>query len=359
METIVLYPLPAMGHLISMVELGKLILNNHPSHSISIHILISTPSIHLGSTAPYIASVSAATPSITFHHLPAPTPPLDPISFPSFELFLFEHVNRTNPHVHNALLSISQSSPIQAFIIDLFCSTALKIATSLHIPTYYFFTSGISCLSLFIYIPSLHKSTTKSFKDLNHTLLHVPGLPPFPASHMPDPTLDRTKETYSRFLNIATHLPKSAGIIVNSFDSLEPRALETISNGLCVPDGPTPPIFCIGPLIASNERRGDEAEQCLKWLDKQSSRSVVFLCFGSMGLFSKEQLKEIAVGLERRGLVSAAEVEKRVRELMDSEEGNSIRERVKAKKEEAIVATNEGGSSRIALAKLVQSWKQG
>lgn len=291
---------------------------------------------------------------------------------------------------------------------------------------------------------------------------------------MPDPTLDRTKETYSCFVNFATHLPKSAGIIVNSFDSLEPRALEAITNGLCVPDGPTPPIFCIGPLIASNERRGDEAEQCLKWLDKQSSRSVVFLCFGSMGLFSKEQLKEIAVGLERSeqrflwvvrspptkeeskdfsllpepdldsllpdgfldrtkerglvvkqwapqvavlnhdsvagfvthcgwnsvlesvvagvpmvawplyaeqrfnktllveelklalpmnesegGLVSAAEVEKRVRELMDSEKGNSIRERVKAKKEEAIVATSEGGSSRIALAKLVQSWKQG
>ena len=59
------------------------------------------------------------------------------------------------------------------------------------------------------------------------------------------------------------------------------------------------------------------------------------------------------------GLVSAAEVEKRVRELMASEEGNSIRERVRAKKEEAIVATSEGGSSRIALAKLVQSWKQG
>ncbi|KAK9994611.1 hypothetical protein SO802_024314 [Lithocarpus litseifolius] len=474
METIVLYPAPGRGHLISMVELGKLILNHHPSHSISIHILITTPSIHLGSTAPYIASVSAATPSITFHHLPAPSPPIDPISFPSLEVFLFEHLNRTNPHVHNALLSISQSSPIQAFIIDLFCCTTLKIATSLHIPTYYFFTSGISCLSMMIYIPSLHKNTTKSFKDLNHTLLHVPGLPPFPAPHMPDPMLDRTNETYSCFVNMATHLPKSAGIIVNSFDSLEPRALETISNGLCVPDGPTPPIFCIGPLIASNERRGDEAEQCLKWLDKQSSRSVVFLCFGSLGLFSKEQLKEIAVGLERSeqrflwvvrspptkeqsidfspppepdldsllpdgfldrtkerglvvkqwapqvavlnhdsvagfvthcgwnsvlesvvagvpmvawplyaeqrfnktmlveelklalpmsesegGLVSAAEVEKRVRELMDSEEGNSIRERVKAKKEEAIVAKSEGGSSRIALAKLVQSWKRG
>ena len=274
-------------------------------------------------------------------------------------------------------------------------------------------------------------------------------------------------------MDSSTNVPKSAGIIVNSFDSLEPRILEVVSDGLCVLDGPTPPIFCIGPLIASSNQSGGEVHQCLKWLDKQPSKSVVFLCFGSLGLFSKEQLKEIAVGLERSGqrflwvvrspptqdqikyfspppdpdldsllpdgfldrtkerglvvkqwapqvavlnhdsvagfvthcgwnsvlesvvagvpmvawplyaeqrfnktmlveelklalpmneseggLVSAAEVEKRVRELMASEEGNSIRERVRAKKEEAIVATSEGGSSRIALAKLVQSWKK-
>lgn len=118
---------------------------------------------------------------------------------------------------------------------------------------------------------------------------------------MPEPTLDRTKESYSSFMDASTHLPKSAGIIVNSFDSLEPRILEVVSDGLCVLDGPTSPIFCIGPLIASNNQSGGEVHQCLKWLDKQPSKSVVFLCFGSLGLFSKDQLKEIAVGLERSG----------------------------------------------------------
>jgi hypothetical protein len=57
-------------------------------------------------------------------------------------------------------------------------------------------------------------------------------------------------------------------------------------------------------------------------------------------------------------MVSLAEVEKRVRELVESEEGKSVRERVMAKKEEAVLATSEGGSSRVALAKLVQSWKK-
>lgn len=44
---------------------------------------------------------------------------------------------------------------------------------------------------------------------------------------------------------------------------------------------------------------------------------------------------------------------------MDSEEGNSVRELAKAKREEARIAMSEGGTSRVALAKLVESWKLG
>ena len=41
-----------------------------------------------------------------------------------------------------------------------------------------------------------------------------------------------------------------------------------------------------------------EEHECLNWLNSQPSRSVVFLCFGSLGSFSEKQLKEIEVGLE-------------------------------------------------------------
>lgn len=50
-------------------------------------------------------------------------------------------------------------------------------------------------------------------------------------------------------------------------------------------------------------------------------------------------------------------VEKRVRQLMGSEEGKIVREVVKARKDDAARAMSEGGSSRVALAKLVESWQ--
>jgi UDP:flavonoid glycosyltransferase YjiC (YdhE family) len=75
-------------------------------------------------------------------------------------------------------------------------------------------------------------------------------------------------------------------------------------------------------------------------------------------------VEEIRIALQmkesKNGFVKAAEVEKRIRELMDSEEGWSIRERILSMKNEAKAALSDqsGSSSRMALDKLRQSWKQ-
>ncbi|KAE8124648.1 hypothetical protein FH972_019513 [Carpinus fangiana] len=366
-EAIVLYPTPAIGHLISMVELAKLILTHNPS--LSVHILVAPQPYNAGSTAPYIAAVSATTPSITFHNLP--NVELPPTSSPNHETLTFELLRLNNPNLHQSLLSISKGYAIHALIMDFFCSHALSVAENLNIPGYYFFTSGAGFLAYFLYFSTLHRSTTKSFKDLD-THLDIPGVPPMASSDSPKPLLDRDDEAYKCFLDCSFSMAKSAGIIVNTFESLEPRAIKAISDGLCVRDGPTPPIFCIGPLIASSNKRDDPAS-CLRWLDLQPSRSVVFLCFGSLGLFSVEQLKEIAIGLERSGLrflwvvrnppthdhslAVKAQPEPDL-DLLLPGEGRSIRERILSMKNEAKAALSEGGSSCTALAKLLSALKK-
>ncbi|KAL7003510.1 hypothetical protein U1Q18_004664 [Sarracenia purpurea var. burkii] len=471
MEAIVLYPSPGIGHLISMVELGKLILTHYPSFSII--ILTTTPPFNTGSTAPYIRQVSAATSSITFHHLPSISVSLDPDSYPSMEAINFELLRLNTPNVRHALLSISLTNIVVAFIIDLFCTPALPVGSDLKIPTYYFFTSGAGCLACCLYLPTIHRNTTKSLKDLN-ALLRIPSLPPIASSDMPKPMLERTSKEYECFVDFCSQMPRSAGIIVNTFESLEPKSVKAILDGQCIPDGFTPPVFCVGPLISSNDRgAGGDRHECLTWLDSQPIRSVVFLCFGSRGLFSAAESKEIAVGLERSGqrflwvvrspppadksklffatpdpdfdsllpegflgrvkdrgfvakswapqvevlkhksvggfvthcgwnsvleavcggvpmvawplyaeqrlnrvllveemklglpmneseggFVTAVEVERRVRELMESEEGKIVRDRVKAAKGGATTAMSEGGSSRLALANWVETWKR-
>ncbi|KAK1269795.1 Anthocyanidin 5,3-O-glucosyltransferase [Acorus gramineus] len=295
-ETIVLYPSPGMGHIVSMVELGKLFVH----HGFNVTILLIPP------PHPFIASVSASNPSITFHHLPMID--LSPDSVPSHyhEPYQFELIRLHTPNLAHALRSIiTSSSSIRAFIADFFCSTSLDVAAELNIPFYFFFTTGASVLATFLYFPTIHESITTSFRELGEFPLYIPGLPPLRAIDMPLPILDRHDPAYDAFLNISHSLPKAKGIILNSFESLEPRSLKAISDGLCMPHAAPPvPVHCIGPLIMSEGRGGggdDDDVDCLKWLDAQPEKSVVFLCFGSLGLFSAEQLREIAVGLDRSG----------------------------------------------------------
>ncbi|KAF9602406.1 hypothetical protein IFM89_027535 [Coptis chinensis] len=297
-NTLVLYPTPAIGHLISMVELGKFILKTYPSFSIT--ILISTPPYNAGSTTPYINKVAQTTP-IHFHHLPDVT--LETFNSPHHETLTFELLRLNNPLVHQALVTISQTSNIKALVMDMFCAIALQVSNELNIPTYFFYTSGLAALALLLYFPTLHQTYTQHFKDLKNTLLDVPaGIPSILATDMPKPMLDRNDKAYEQFLYCTMNMPKAQGIIVNSFDSLEPRALKALRDGLCVKNGSTPPLYCMGPLIADrdgNKGSGAVVHECLSWLDEQPSRSVVFLCFGSLGLFSEAQIKEIAIGLEK------------------------------------------------------------
>ncbi|GLT35876.1 hypothetical protein SLA2020_102920 [Shorea laevis] len=71
-DAIVLYPSPGRSHLFPIAELAKLIQTHH---FFPITIIITDAPFETSSTSPYIASVYAATPSITFHHLPTTSPP--------------------------------------------------------------------------------------------------------------------------------------------------------------------------------------------------------------------------------------------------------------------------------------------
>ncbi|KAG9454017.1 hypothetical protein H6P81_006921 [Aristolochia fimbriata] len=473
-DCIVLYPYPSMGHLISMVELGKRFLDlstDDVGGCFTVVVIVAEAPFVLPYVDVYIKTVTESHPSIVFRRLP-PHPSLTadnyyPPTVRTIEMG-FEFMRASNPLLRLSLQSISLLARVRGLFVDFFGAAAMDVADELGIPPYTFMTSAAAQLAFFLYFPTMHNNTGDSFKDLERsTLLEFPGLPPLQAADIPQGLEDRNKKAYGQFLEMSKRIARAAGFVVNTFDSLEPRALTALENGACLPDGaptPPPPCYAIGPLVAPD--KGDRgARYCLKWLDSQPRRSVVLLSFGSMGVFSTEQLREIATGLERsghrflwvlrsndnnaadldallpegfmdrtrgrglvwkswteqaavlnrdsvgafvthcgwnsvlesicagvpmvawplyaeqrmirvlveeemklgvavefdeKGKVSAAELEKRVREVMDcSEEGKGMRERAETMKAHAAAAFGEGGPSHTALLHLAKKLKQG
>ncbi|XP_020204345.1 UDP-glycosyltransferase 1-like [Cajanus cajan] len=468
-DSIVLYSALGRGHLVSMVELGKLIITHHPSLSINILFLTPPPNqdtptsptaFTCQATAKYIAAVTAATPAITFHRIPQVS---IPTALPP-QALTFELCRATTRHLRRILASIPS---LRAVVLDFMNYAATRVTAALNIPTYFYYTSGASTLAVLLQQPTLHENTTVSLKDLNMHLI-IPGVPKIHTDDLPDPVKDRKSESYQVYIDIATCLRDSDGVIVNSFNAIEERVVEVFNQGLMEGTTTTPPVFCIGPVISSAPCRKDESE-CLTWLDSQPSQSVVFLSFGSMGRFSRVQLREIALGLEKseqrflwvirsefeegdsgvvvpsldellpegflertqgkgfvvrdwapqaailshdsvggvvthcgwnsvleavcegvpmvawplyaeqrlnrvilveemkvglavkegkNGVVSSAELGERVRELMDSDKGKEIRQRIFKMKISATEAMSEGGSSIIALNRLVEVWRE-
>ncbi|PWA58243.1 UDP-glycosyltransferase 88F4 [Artemisia annua] len=60
-----------------------------------------------------------------------------------------------------------------------------------------------------------------------------------------------------------------------------------------------------------NFDRSDDTHECLNWLDSQPLQSVVYSGFGSECVFSDDQLKDIAKGLE----MSGQKIEKKERSM--------------------------------------------
>ncbi|KAF0917804.1 hypothetical protein E2562_021476 [Oryza meyeriana var. granulata] len=292
-KPVVLYPSPGMGHLVSMIELGKVFAARGLAVTV---VVVDPPYGNIGETGPFLAGVSAANPAITFHRLPKVRVP--PVASKHPETLTFEVARLSNPSLRNLLAGASPA----VLVVDFFCNAALEVADELGVPAYMFCTSGAEILAFFLYLPVLHAQATVNLGDMGEELVHAPGIPSFPATHAVLPLMERNDPAYAEFLKAATDLCRVQGFLVNTFRSLEPRAVETMAAGSCTPPGvPTPPVYCIGPLIKSEEVGENRGEECLAWLDTQPNGSVVFLCFGSIGQFSAEQIKEVAAGLEASG----------------------------------------------------------
>ncbi|RLN24208.1 UDP-glycosyltransferase 88A1-like [Panicum miliaceum] len=296
-QLVVLYPVGGVGHVGPMTQLAKVFLGH--GYDVTM-VLIEPPIKSTDSGAGFIERVAASNPSITFHILPSiPTP--DPATSPKHPfLLILELMRQYNENLESFLRSIPRAR-LHSLVIDLFCTHAIDVAAKLGVPVYKFFASGAGTLAVFTQLPALLAGRRTGLKELGDTPLEFLGVPPMPASHLVKSLLEHPDdELCGAMMKILKRNAGTHGVLVNTFESLESRALQGLRDPHCVPGQVPPPVYAIGPLTGK-AGTGREGLECLAWLDAQPERSVVFLCWGSKGALPKQQLEEIASGLESSG----------------------------------------------------------
>ncbi|GFP85197.1 hydroquinone glucosyltransferase [Phtheirospermum japonicum] len=108
---------------------------------------------------------------------------------------------------------------------------------------------------------------------------------------------DRGSEVHKWILDLCNRYLLTDGILVNSFLELESEAFNYLRQR---GDTDIPPVYPVGPLIRTGGPE-TENEQCLKWLNDQPPKSVLYVSFGSGGTLSVDQFRELAHGLEMSG----------------------------------------------------------
>ncbi|KAH7690718.1 Cis-zeatin O-beta-D-glucosyltransferase protein [Dioscorea alata] len=88
------------------------------------------------------------------------------------------------------------------------------------------------------------------------------------------------------------------GVLINTSRTIEEPFIDVLAKE---DDFVGKKIFTVGPVspLTVTDHKSGPRHPCLEWLDKQPPRSVVYVAFGSTTTVSDEQLKEIALGLEK------------------------------------------------------------
>lgn len=280
---------PGMSHLIPFAQLASRLAK---VYNVAITLLINSENPSNPAYLSLLDSLSDGVDAVTL-----PSPPLNSIpegASPMTKIILT--VISSLPHVYENLTSLISTKRLSALVIDLFSFPAKEMAGKLGLPCYLFYPSPCTALALNFHAPELVKSYKGEFKDLPEPV-KLPGCIPISGPDLVEPLQDRTTEMYHGFLQLCMQLFDMKGILVNTYEELEPGVVKALRE----PDEVRPPVYAVGPLTRPIESEPDQTHESITWLDLQPDKSVVYVALGSWGILNEEQVCELALGLELSG----------------------------------------------------------
>ncbi|XVE81231.1 hypothetical protein DITRI_Ditri15bG0046500 [Diplodiscus trichospermus] len=200
----------------------------------------------------------------------------------------------------------NEGKPITCIVYSLLLPWAMVVARQHHIPSAVLWIQPATVLDIYYYYFNGYEETIngQAGELSSKRLIELPGLPPLASRDLP--SFVTPSNAYPSGLSLFQEQMEvlleetNAKILVNTFDALEPEALQAIEMFK---------IIAIGPLIPSSFPGNDPSDssfkaelfQCskdyLQWLDSKPKSTVIYVSFGSFAVLAKQQEEEIARAL--------------------------------------------------------------
>lgn len=337
---IILIPFLAQSHIIPILDFAKLLsqrdliitIVSTPVNSSSIQSIIDHATI---SSHAKIKLVTVPFPSIQVG-LPEGCENMDTLPSPDMATKLFAGCEMLQEPILK-LLSNFQLRP-SAIISSNALPWTGKVACSLGIPRYAFQT--ICCFSMLVShnVGRMNVGQTVMSDSESFEVQNMPDKIVITKSQMPRRDSKKGGVDIRKVIQQMAEAERlTRGMVVNSFEDMEPKYVEALKNM-------GKKLWCIGPVSLCNQDMSDKLERggkegsidgnvCLKWLDSMAPKSVIYACFGSIGRIPSAQIIETGLGLEASNrpfiwIIRKKDVSNQVEKWLDDEK---FEERIKGR----------------------------
>ncbi|KAG2659339.1 hypothetical protein PVAP13_1KG347100 [Panicum virgatum] len=316
-------PFPAQGHVTPMVKLAKAL------HCKGFHVtFVNTEYNHRRLVRSRGAAAVAGLPGFRFATIADGLPPSDADATQDPAALCDSTMRTCAPHLKRLIERLSSPDsgvpPVTCVVADSVMSFSLDAAREAGVPCALFWTASACGYMGYRHFQLLMDQGLAPLKDeeqLRNGYLDTPmGWAPGMSKHMrlrDFPTFIYTMRRGDILLDFmmreVARADAADAVILNTFDELEPAALDAMRAVLPAP------VYTIGPLGLLLERLAADADAdaaalaavraslwkedqtCVRWLDDRPARSVVYVNYGCITTMSSEELVEFAWGLAGSG----------------------------------------------------------
>ncbi|KAK4431197.1 putative UDP-glucose flavonoid 3-O-glucosyltransferase 3 [Sesamum alatum] len=267
---LVFIPSPGLGHVVSTVEMAKLLLHRDGRLFITVLIMKRPTDPSVDNYTQPISSISR----LRFINLPTQ----DHTSSTEVLDFIDNQTTHIREIVSNLIKQPSlPGSQLAGLVFDMFCAKFIQIADEFNLPAYAFFTCGAAGLGLIYHLVWLGFEQNEELAKCKSSDVEL-SIPCF-SNPVPSKVLPHVSTV---LLSCFKRLTETKGIMVNTFYELESYAIQSLLS-----DSKNPKVYPVGVFGQSKHRK------------RAQTKGRLFSCaLGLWGSFEEAQVKEIALALE-------------------------------------------------------------